>query len=70
MTVNPQQIASLVEAFHTVYDIKDNAGDAGRRDGLFYACYETTNHLSDLIVRLGGTAPSRFDGTGREDNPK
>lgn len=64
-TPTARRLAALTEAYHTAFDIKDEAKDAGQRDGLFYACYEATNHLADLIARLGGTPPNRFDGDGR-----
>jgi hypothetical protein len=59
-----KRIAALVEAYHTIYDIKDEA-EPGQREGLWYACYEAANHVAGLIERIGGKPPRRFDGNGR-----
>lgn len=55
----------LTEAYHTIFDIKDAAKDAGQIDGIFSKCYAAVSALSDLMEALGYTVPTRFDGDGR-----
>jgi hypothetical protein len=65
-TTNEKAITALTEAYHAVYDVKDDT-DGQADHGTFYAAYELTNHIAAFIERLGGTAPQRRDGDGRKD---
>ena len=55
-------IASLVEAFHMVYDVRDEADSDSET---FLRAYEATRAIERLIVHLGGPGQDRTDGQGR-----
>jgi hypothetical protein len=48
----------LVEAYHLVFDVKD---DNYSNDKVRIACYEITERLEDIIEELGGISPKRYD---------
>lgn len=50
--------AALVDAFHAVYDIKDQAEPGG---DVFVKCHYVCSHLHDLMDLVGVEAPDRRD---------
>jgi hypothetical protein len=57
--------AALTEAFHLLFDIKDEARDANKVDSVAGKCYTAINAIKDVMKALGYTPPTRYDGDGR-----